>query len=75
MAKDSRANIAAQLLTTTTLGLLLPNIKEEFGEGKKVDVVGTLSSAYIEAKIHDALPTGIKISENGDVGAIINAAF
>jgi hypothetical protein len=42
------------LLTTTTLGLLLPNIKEDYGEGKKVDIVGTLSSSYIETKITDA---------------------
>jgi len=75
MAKDSRANIVAQLLTTTTLGLVLPNIKEDFGDGKKVDVVGTLSSSYIEAKIPDTKPTGIRISEDGDIGIVINAAF
>ncbi len=43
LSADQRGQMILAVMTTSTLGLLLPAVKEEFGEGKKVDLVGTLS--------------------------------
>jgi len=69
---DPRAQIVKQLLTTTTLGLLLPNIKEEYGEGKMVDIIGTLSTSFVGDKIEEHKPAGISINEKGLMNAWIS---
>jgi len=51
MSMDPRLNIMKQVLTTTTVGLALPSFKEDFGEGKSIDLVATLSHKFIEEHI------------------------
>lgn len=43
MSKDPRMSLFRQLLTTTSAAMLMPSFKEEYGEGKALDIVGTLS--------------------------------
>jgi hypothetical protein len=43
MSRDQRMALFKQLLTTTSVGMILPSFKEEFGDNKMVDLVGTLS--------------------------------
>ena len=43
LSNDPRLSIFKQLLTSTTVGMALPSFKEEYGEGKPLDLLGTLS--------------------------------
>jgi hypothetical protein len=52
------------MLTTTTIGMILPSFKEEFGESKSIDLVGTLAHDFIADKIDDLQPSGIYLDKN-----------
>ena len=54
MTIDPRFAVAKQLMTTTTVGMALPQFKEEYGEGKAIDVVGTVSHDFMSGGIEDA---------------------
>lgn len=43
MSKDPRFALFRQLLTTSTIGMALPSFKEEYGEGKPIDIISTIS--------------------------------
>jgi len=47
MSKDPRFALFRQLLTTSTIGMALPAFKEEYGEGKAVDIISTISHTDI----------------------------
>lgn len=47
LSRDPRFNMFKQLMTTSTIGMVLPAFKEDFGDGKSVDLVGTLSHDFI----------------------------
>lgn len=47
MSYDPRFALFKQMLTTTTIGLVLPSFKDDYGEGKSIDLVGTLSHDFI----------------------------
>ena len=47
MSSDPRFAVFKQLLTTTTIGMAIPSFKEEHGEGKPIDIVGTTSHDFI----------------------------
>jgi len=49
----------AQLMTSTTLGMVLPSIKEEFGEGKKVDIIGTFAHEFLKERVPDLEISGV----------------
>jgi hypothetical protein len=51
MNLDPRMALFKQLLTTTSVGMAIPSFKTEYGEGKMIDVVGTLSHDFISDKI------------------------
>lgn len=51
MSKEPRMAVLKQLLTTTTLGMALPTFKEDYGDNKNVDLVGTLSHDFIASAI------------------------
>lgn len=35
-------------MTSTTIGMALPTFITEYGEGKKIDIVGTLSHNFLK---------------------------
>ena len=70
---DPRLQQFVPLLTSTTVGIAVPSFKEEFGEGKKIDLVGTLSHEFFTDKITDANPTGITLDKNGMLKITFNA--
>ncbi len=72
MKGDPRGQMLTQLMTTTSLGMVLPSIKEEYGEGKKVDVVGTLSHEFLQDKVPELKISGVTISAKGIISAQIN---
>lgn len=47
MSKDPRFALFRQLLTTSTIGMALPAFKEEYGEGKAVDIISSISHTDI----------------------------
>ena len=59
-------------MTTTSVGMLLPSFKEDFGENRMVDIVGTLSKSFISEKIDITDSTGIHIEDNGNVRLTVN---
>lgn len=61
------------MLTTTTLGMLLPAFKEEFGDAKPVDLIGTLSHEFIADKVEGINLSGLTIDKNGNAKLNINA--
>lgn len=44
---DPRFMVFKQLLTSTTLGMVVPSFKEEYGDSRPIDVVGTLSHDFM----------------------------
>ena len=54
MSSDPRMALFKQLLTTTTIGMVLPSFKEEYGEGKMIDLVGTFSQSFFSDHIENA---------------------
>lgn len=73
LSTDPRFSLFKQFLTTSTLGLALPNFKTDYPEGSPVDVIGTLSHEFFTTNVPDAPPTGISIEKNGNIRARINA--
>ncbi len=66
MDRDPRMALFKQLLSTTTAGVALPSFKEEFGENRMIDLVGTVSQSFIEEHI-DVGATGVTIEKNGNL--------
>lgn len=72
MTIDPRFAVAKQLMTTTTVGMALPQFKEEYGEGKAIDVVGTVSHDFMSGGIEDAQPSGFTLEKNGNFQFLVN---
>lgn len=72
MASDPRFAAFSQLLSTTTMGLAIPSFKEEFGDGKRIDFIGTLSHSFISDHVDDVKFPGINIDKNGVAKLSIN---
>ncbi len=53
MSRDPRFAIFRQLLTTTTFGMAIPSFKEEYGEGKALDIISTVSHKEITEIIEE----------------------
>ena len=64
-ASDPRLAQFLPLFTSTTVGLAVPSFVEEYGEGKKIDMVGTISNEFITDRITDAGYTSITLDKNG----------
>mmetsp|Transcript_47299 Transcript_47299/g.34587 ORF Transcript_47299/g.34587 Transcript_47299/m.34587 type:complete len:233 (+) Transcript_47299:690-1388(+) len=65
LSRDPKMALVKQMLTTTTVALLLPSFKEEYGEGKMIDMVGTVSDQFVADKIERS--SGVKLDENGNL--------
>jgi hypothetical protein len=60
------------MMTTSNVGMLLPEVLEEFGENKKVDMMFTTSHALISAKLPDVKTSGFQMDKNGNFRFVIN---
>lgn len=47
--------------------MVIPSFKNDYGEGKNVDLVGTLSYDYVHDKVETAQPSGLQMDKNGNV--------
>jgi len=47
------------MLTTSGAGQVLPNLKKEFGSDRPIDLVGSLSTTFIENKLENFQPSGV----------------
>lgn len=47
MSADQKIALFKQLLTTTTLGMVLPSFKEEYNGREMIDIVGTLNEKFL----------------------------
>ena len=72
MSKDPRFAVFKQLMTTSTIGMVLPAFKEDFGDGKNIDLVGTLSHDFISGVVENVGKSGISLDKNGNLKLNIN---
>lgn len=71
---NSRAAPFLQMLTTTTVGTVLPQFTEEYGEGKKLDLVLTPSHEFFQEGVPGSKMTGIYMDKNGNWKIQMNLA-
>ena len=61
------------MLTSTNIGVAIPSFKEEYGDNKPVDLVGTVSHEFFSDRISDAAFSGVYLDKNGFLKLNINA--
>lgn len=66
MSKQPRLAIMRQLLTTTTIGSMIPSFKEQYGEDKQVDILATLHHHYVAEALENLVPTGFSLDKKGN---------
>jgi hypothetical protein len=64
-----------QMLTTTNIGTIFPQFSEEYGAGKKIDVVMTPSHEFFLDGFPKAKMSGIYMDRNGNWKIMINLAL
>lgn len=72
---DPRYAGAADQLITNNFAMILPQILEDFGSDKNVDVMASLSHALIADKLEGTKPTGFQIDKNGNFRFIANISI
>mmetsp|Transcript_28082 Transcript_28082/g.27089 ORF Transcript_28082/g.27089 Transcript_28082/m.27089 type:complete len:171 (+) Transcript_28082:679-1191(+) len=70
--KDPRMALVKQMLTSTSIGLVLPSFKEEYGESKMIDLVGTISDEHLEGRMERK--TGVELDEKGNLKVQMDVA-
>jgi hypothetical protein len=61
-----------QMLTTSTIGAVMPQFIEDYGRDKKIDMVFSPSHDLFIDGVPNAKPTGIYMDKNGNFKAQIN---
>lgn len=69
---NPKAKTILDMLTTSTIGTILPEFINEYGENKKVDLVLTPSHALFQEGIPNSRMSGIYMDKNGNWKFIIN---
>jgi hypothetical protein len=72
LALDPRLVMMRQLMTTTTIGMAIPQFKEEYGEGRPIDIVLTPSHEFMTTGLGNVSPTGVSIDGNGNFQVLAN---
>ena len=54
--------------------MLVPGIKDEYGEGKAIDIVATLNHDLMADAVDGLKPSGFELDKKGGFSANINAA-
>lgn len=63
------------MLTTSTIGTLLPQFTEEYGAGKKIDLVFTPSHEFFLDGFPKSKMSGVYMDKNGNFKFMLNVAF
>ena len=72
---NAKAAPILQMLTTTTIGAVLPDFVDNYGSGKKIDMIFTPShSSYLDG-FPDAKMSGIYMDKNGNWKVQMNFAL
>ena len=66
MKMDDKMRPFLDQLNTSTVGLMIPQFIEEFGENKEIDFYMSLSHSLISKKIENAKVSGFQIDKNGN---------
>ena len=72
LALDPRLIVMRQLMTTTTIGMAIPQFKEEYGEGRPIDIVLTPSHEFMTEGLGSVNPTGVSVDANGNFQMLAN---
>lgn len=63
------------MMTTTTVGTVLPQFTEEYGEGKPLDIVVTPSHKFFKEGIPGAKMSSIYMDKSGNWKIQLNIAL
>jgi hypothetical protein len=72
MSRDPRFALFRQLLTTSTMGMAIPAFKEEYGEGKPIDIISSVSHKEIQEILEDTPPSGFTLDSKGNFKIFLN---
>lgn len=71
-ALDARTRPILTEMTTDNLGIVMPDILEEFGPGLKFDVMLSMSHTLMKDKVDSQRITGFNIDKNGNFRFTLN---
>lgn len=71
MSKDPKFALFRQLLTTSTVGMAIPSFKEEYGEGKALDIISTINHDAI-SETFEMTPSGFSLDQKGNWRVALN---
>lgn len=66
LALDKRTRPILSQMTTSNLGLIMPDIPEEFGDNQKFDIMVSMSHTLMKDKIDSQRITGFNLDKNGN---------
>lgn len=66
LALDKRTRPILSQMTTSNLGLVMPDILEEFGDNQKFDIMFSMSHTLMKDKIDSQRITGFNLDKNGN---------
>jgi hypothetical protein len=66
LSTNPKMGLFTQLLTTRTIGTVIPQFKEQYKENTQVDVVATLSHESVLEGNENAVPSGFSIDSKGN---------
>lgn len=75
MSQNEKGAMIIAMLTTSTLGLVLPNVKEEYGEGKPFDAMLSLSYNYNKKLVPDIKFMQVSFNDKGVLTVNIPASI
>jgi hypothetical protein len=59
-------------MTTSTFGMAIPTLKEEYGENKNVDIIFTISNDWIKEIVDTLTPSGVSLDAKGNFKVFMN---
>lgn len=72
LALDARTRPVLSEMTTDNLGIVMPDILEEFGPGLNFDVMLSMSHTLMKDKVDSQRITGFNIDKNGNFRFTLN---
>jgi hypothetical protein len=74
MTANSRMALFKQLLTTTSMAMLLPSFNEEYTGREMIDLTGTMCEKVVIKEFPDTKPSSITMNEDGTMKFNLNVA-
>ena len=69
---DPRLAAAMSELNTQNMAVILPQVVEEFGSGRPIDLYFSLSHSLVHHKLDGVKPTGFQMDKNGNFKFVLN---